>query len=88
VSSFFLPAAGSVVTIVDAVTRCSLANTGAARGVMSFKTDVRDDGMVHHVQTEPRRDASVVSHLWAYSGRGHSRTQEFLPGFTQFTRLQ
>jgi hypothetical protein len=54
VSSFFLPAAGPVVTIVDAVARCSLANTGAARGVMGFKTDVRDDGVVHHVQTEPR----------------------------------
>jgi len=41
VSSFFLPGAGSVVTIVAAVARCSLTNTGAARGVMGFKTDIR-----------------------------------------------
>ena len=50
-SSFFLPAAGSVVTIVATVARCSLANTGAARGVMGFKTDIRGDGLVYHVQS-------------------------------------
>jgi hypothetical protein len=43
VSSFFLPAAGSVITIVAAVAPCSPANIGAARGVMGFKTDIRDD---------------------------------------------
>ena len=53
-SSFFLPAAGPVVTIVAAVARCPLANTGAARGVRGFKTDTRDDGVASDVQTEPR----------------------------------
>jgi hypothetical protein len=51
VSSFFLPAAGSVVTIVAAVARCSLTNTGVARGVMGFKTDIRHEGVVCHVQS-------------------------------------
>jgi hypothetical protein len=51
VSSFFLPAAGSAVTIVAAVARWSLTNTGAARGVMGFKTDIRDGGLVYHVQS-------------------------------------
>lgn len=50
-SSFFLPGAGSVVTIVTVVARCSLTNTGAACGVMGFKTDIRDDGVVYHVQS-------------------------------------
>jgi len=51
VSSFFLPAAGSVVTIVGTVARCPLAKTGPARGAMGFKTDMRDDGGVRHVQS-------------------------------------
>ena len=66
-SSFFLPASGSAVTIVAAVVGCSLANTGAARGVMGFETDIRDDGVVNHVQPKPRQEVSVVAHLIVYN---------------------
>jgi hypothetical protein len=33
---------------------------------MGFKTDIRDDGVVCHVQTEPRKDAAIET-------TGHTR---------------
>jgi hypothetical protein len=66
VSSFFLPASGSAVTIVVAVVRCS--NTGAARGVMSFKTDIRETTVRSAMSKLSLADRLVLYHTYGVRG--------------------
>jgi len=55
VSSFFLPGRGGVINI-----RLTSSGVSSSRGhamVMGFNTDIKHEGVVYHIQTEPRKDA-------------------------------
>ena len=58
VSSFFLPVGKGVSNI-----RLSKIRGSPFRGenamVMGFNTDIKHDGVVYHIQTEPRKDAGI-----------------------------
>ena len=58
VSSFFLPGGGGASNIRFIGTGGSLS-AGENAMVMGFNTDIKYDGVVYHIQTEPRKDAGI-----------------------------
>ncbi len=57
VSSFFLPRRWGVINI-----RLTSSGVSSSRGhamVMGFNTDIKHEGVVYHIQTEPRKDAGI-----------------------------
>ena len=45
--------------------------------LMGFNTDVKQDGVVYHVQTEPRKDAGIETTVYTHGAVIHKLTTSF-----------